>query len=403
MSAPANTPRPGLFRISFDSWFAVRLIFDQQWSFRITPVRLVLLALLAAAVGIVLIRLVFGLGAVTNLNDDWPWGIWKVLNVFTGIALAGGGYATALIVYCLHNDKLKPTARATLLSSLIGYLVAVAALFIEVGRWWNFWTPFLFWGHHSVMFEVFLCISLYTLVQVAEVCEVITEKVFRIFHKFFVMIMPFLLICGVVLPTLHQSSLGQLYVMMEGKLHPLWWSPTIFLFFLLSSFFVGPAMIAVESVLAYFSYKHLAPLPVLRTFARIGGCVMLAYLVLKFADLAYHDKLPLLWEGSYESYAFLFEIGIGLVVPLVIVFSPLVNYRGWIIVYGFLTAFGVILNRTNVVITGMIRETGGVYYPAISEILLTLGFVAGGILAYMFLCENFNILRNESHEHTDQT
>ena len=396
MSVPADCPKQGLFRISLENWFAVKLAFD-QWSFRVTPIRLMLLGLTAIAIGIALVRLVVGLGPVTNLSDEWPWGLWIGFDVLCGVALAGGGYGTALIVCILHNDKLKPIARATLLSSLIGYILVVVSLFFEIGRWWNFWRPFLFWGTESVLFEVFICISLYTVVQTLELCEIITEKVFRFFHKFFVVIMPFLLIVGVVLPTLHQSSLGALYLMMDGKLHGLWFSPYIFLFFLLSSFYVGPAMIAVESVVAYFSYKHLAPLPVLRTLARIGGCVMLVYLGLRFADLASHNKLPLLWEGSFESYAFLLEIGIGLILPLCIVFSPLVNYRIFIILYGILTVCGVILNRMNVVITGMITETGSMYIPAPTEILVTVGLVTGGILAYMFLCENFNILGDESH------
>ena len=397
MSVPVDSPKQPLFRISLESWFAVRLAFD-QWSFRVTPARLLLLGLLAAAGAVIIARLVLGLGAVTNLNDDWPWGLWIGFDVLCGVALAGGGYGTALIVYILHNDKLKPIARATLLTSLIGYILVVVSLFVEIGRWWNFWRPFVNWGHDSVLFEVFVCISLYTVVQTLELCEIITEKVFRIFHKFFVFIMPFLLVIGVVLPTLHQSSLGELYVLMNGKLHPLWYSPYIFAFFFLSSFFVGPAMIAVESILAYGAYRHLTPLPVLRTLARIGGAIMLVYLALRFADLYTHGKLPLLWDKSYESYAFLFEIGIGIVIPLVIVFSSLANYRFWLIVYGFLTVFGVILNRMNVVVTGMIRETGSVYYPAVTEILVSVGLVAGGILAYMFLCENFNIFGDEAHE-----
>ena len=397
MSIPVDSPKQGLFRFSLESWCAVKLAFD-QWSFRVTPIRLVLLALTAAAVAIVIFRLVMGLGPVTNLTDAWPWGLWIGFDVLCGVALAGGGYGTALIVCILHNDKLKPIARATLLTSLIGYILVVVSLFVEIGRWWNFWMPFVHWGYESVLFEVFVCISLYTIVQTLELCEIITEKVFKMFHKFFVMVMPFLLILGVVLPTLHQSSLGALYLMMESKLHELWFSPYIFLFFLLSSFYVGPAMIAVESVLAYFSYKHLVPLPVLRTLARIGGCVMLVYLVLRFADLVYHGKLSLLGDGSFESYAFLLEIGIGLVIPLFIVFSSLVNNRMWIVAYGFLTVFGVILNRMNVVITGMISETGSMYIPAITEIVVTVGLVTGGILAYMFLCENFNILGNETQE-----
>ena len=397
MSAPVDSPKQGLFRCFSDGWLSVKLAFD-QWSFRITPIRLVLLGFTAIAVGIVALRLVVGLGPVTNLSDEWPWGLWIGFDVLCGVALAGGGYGTALIVYILRNDSLKPIARATLLTSLIGYILVVASLIVEIGRWWNFWVPYFYWGYTSVLFEVFVCISLYTLVQVLELCEIITEKVFRIFHKLFVVILPFLLILGVVLPTLHQSSLGALYLMMDGKLHELWFSPYIFLFFLLSSFYVGPAMIAVESIVSRVAYKHVTPLPVLRTLARIGGCVMLVYLVLRFADLAYHDKLPLLWEGSFESCAFLLEIGIGLILPLCIVFSPLVNYRIFIILYGFLAVFGVILNRMNVVITGMWTSTGGGYIPAVMEVLVTVGLVTGGILAYMFLCENFNILGSESHE-----
>ena len=398
MSVPAhNSPKQPLWRITLENWFSVKLAFD-QWSFRVTPIRLFLLALLASAGAIIIVRLILGLQAVTNLNDDWPWGLWIGFDVLCGVALAGGGYGTALIICILHNDKLKPVLRATMLTSLIGYILVVVSLFVEIGRWWNFWRPFTNPGIDSVLFEVFICISLYTVVQTLELCEIITEKVFRIFHKFFVFIMPLLLCVGVMLPTLHQSSLGALYLMMDGKLHPLWYSPYIFAFFFLSSFFVGPAMIAVESVVSYGAYRHVTPLPVLKTLARIGGTIMLVYLVLRFADLAHQDKLPLLWENSYESVAFLIEIGIGLILPLCIVFTSLVNYRFFIILYGLLTVFGVVLNRINVVITGMIRETGSIYYPAVTEILVTLGLVAGGILAYMFLCENFNILGDESHE-----
>ena len=397
MSVPVDSPKQGLFRITRESCCAVKLAFD-QWSFRLTPARLVLLGFTGIAVAIVILRLIFGLGPVTNLSDDWPWGLWIGFDVLCGVALAGGGYGTALIVYILHNKKLKPIARATLLTSLIGYILVVVSLFVEIGRWWNFWMPFVYWGYESVLFEVFICISLYTVVQVLKLCEIITEKVFRVFNKFFVVIMPFLLILGVVLPTLHQSSLGALYLMMDGTLHQLWFSPYIFLFFLLSSFYIGPAMIAVESILSRVAYKHVTPLPVLRTLAKISGYVMLLYLVLKFADLAYHEKLPLLWEGSFESYAFLLEIGIGLVIPLLIVFTPLVNYRFFIILYGILAVLGVILNRMNVVITGMITETGSMYIPAVTEVLVTVGLVTGGILAYMFFCENFNILGDEPHE-----
>jgi Ni/Fe-hydrogenase subunit HybB-like protein len=386
----------GLFRINFDKW-SVRIAFD-QWSFRITPVRVLLLLLAAAAGAIILLRLILGLQAVSNLNDTWPWGLWIGFDVMAGVALAGGGYGTALLIHVLHIERLKPIARATMLTSLIGYILVVTGLFIEIGRWWNFWRPFVSWGHESVLFEVFLCISAYTVIQVLELCEVITEKVFRNFHWIFVRIFPFLVIIGVILPTLHQSSLGALYLMADGKLHPLWWSPIIFAYFFLSSFFVGPAMVAVESMLADKSFGHKTPIHVLKSLARIGGAVMLLYLILKIGDLVIHNKIGLLFDGSFESIAFIAELGIGVVIPILIVFSPLSNIRGWIVTYGLLASFGVFFNRINVVVTGMIRDAGSIYYPALTEIAVSVGLVSAGILAYMFLCENFNILE-ESHEH----
>ncbi|MDR3232541.1 MAG: polysulfide reductase NrfD [Planctomycetaceae bacterium] len=389
-----ETQHKPLWSLTLENIFSVKIGFD-QWSFRITPARMLLIFLALAAAGIIAVRLIFGLQAVSNLNDDWPWGLWIGFDVLSGVALAGGGYGTALIIHILHNKKLHSVSRATMLTSLIGYVLVVAGLFIEIGRWWNFWVPFVSWGHDSVLFEVFWCISMYTVVQVLEICEIITEKVFKIFHKLFVFVLPFLLILGVTLPTLHQSSLGALYLMMDGRLHPLWFSPIIFVFFFLSSFFVGPAMIAVESALAYLCYKHVTPLPVMKTLARIGGAAMILYLTLKIGDLAYHGELPLLWAGDFESLIFIAEIGIGIILPLLIVFSPLVNFRGWLILYGFLTSFGVLFNRLNVVITGMVRDTGSVYCPALTEVTVSIGLVAGGILAYMFLCENFNILGDE--------
>ena len=170
MSVPVNSsPKQPLWQISFENWFSVKLAFD-QWSFRVTPARLLLLGLLAAAGAVIIARLVLGLQAVTNLSDEWPWGLWIGFDVLCGVALAGGGYGTALVICILHNDKLKPVLRATMLTSLIGYILVVVSLFVEIGRWWNFWRPFVNWGHDSVLFEVFICISLYTVVQTLELC-----------------------------------------------------------------------------------------------------------------------------------------------------------------------------------------------------------------------------------------
>lgn len=342
-----------------------------------------------------LYRFAFGLQVVSNLSDRWPWGLWKGWAVFAGAALAGGGYGTTFLVHILHIERLKPISRRTLLISLLGYTLMLVGLFTEIGRWFNFWRPYVSWGHESALFEVFWCVSLYTIVQVLELGEVITEKVFRRIHWLFVRFFPVLAVIGVMLPTLHQSSLGAIYLMTDGRLHPLWWSPLIFLFFLLSSLFVGPAMLVMESVLVGFSFGHKTSNNILKTLARIGGGIMLLYLILKIGDLAVHNEMGLLFEGSFESFAFILEHLFGVVIPVLIVFSPLINYRGWIITYGFLTSVGVFANRMNVVITGMTRDAGVIYYPTLCEVIISFGLVSTVLLIYLFLCENFNILLKE--------
>jgi Ni/Fe-hydrogenase subunit HybB-like protein len=186
-----------------------------------------------------------------------------------------------------------------------------------------------------------------------------------------------------------------LYLLAAGKLHELWWSPLIFLYFLLTSLFVGPAMIVVTSVITDKCFGHKVPMDPLRLFARIGGVLMVIYLIIKFGDLAYRNELGQLTTGSFESFFFLAELLIGVVIPIFIVFSPLVNSRFWLIIYGFLASFGVFFNRTNVVITGMWRDTGTIYFPSFFEVVISLGLVSAAVLAFLVLCENFNILEKE--------
>ena len=130
------------------------------------------------AIVVALWRFISGLGAVTNLSDEWPWGLWIGFDLLCGIALAGGGFSTALIVHVLHKDKYLPIVRAALLTSMLGYIIALVSLFLDIGRWFNFWRPFFYWGYHSVLFEVFWCIALYTTVQILEFGDIVFENPF---------------------------------------------------------------------------------------------------------------------------------------------------------------------------------------------------------------------------------
>lgn len=369
----------------------------QGWSFRMTPIRKLLILLATICVGVSIFRLATGLGMVTNLNDDWPWGLWIGFDVLTGVALAGGGYFTAIIVHVLHRDQFHAIARGAMLTSLLGYLLVMAGLFLDIGQWFNFWRPFVSWGHTSVLFEVFWCVSCYTTVQVLEFGEIFTERVGVKWHNAFKKAMPVLMIIGIIFPTLHQSSLGGLYLVAVNKLYPLWWSTLIPYFFLISSFFVGPAMICVESTLAGSSYNHKVPIEVLRGLAKIGGYFMILYLALKIFDLSNRNVWNLVFAGNLESTLFLVELIAGVIIPILIVFSGISKSRSGLFLYGLLVSCGLILNRMNVVFTGMSGKAASSYFPSIWEWSVSIGLVSIGILAYCFIVENFNILDHKEH------
>ncbi len=372
-----------------------------KWKFRMTPMRWVFTGIAAVAIAIILVRFVLGLGATTNLNDQWPWGLWISFDVLLGVALAGGGYGVALIVYVLRRDKFYPIARSAMLTSLLGYIVVVLGLLIEVGQWFNFWRPYVSWGHASVLFEVFWCISCYTLIQVLEFCEVGTEKVFKGAHKYLKKAMPVMLIIGITLPTLHQSSLGQLFYLFVGKVNPLWWSAFLPLFFLLSSFFVGAGMIIIESTLAGKALSHKVDISVLRGLAKISGGAMVLYLIFKIVDMVVRGTFANVFAFDLPSILFLSELVFGVIIPIIIAFSSLSSTRKGLIWFAVLNVSGVILNRFDVVFTGMgtyLNQYGGHYFPAWTEVIVSLGLVSIACLAYLFIAENFNILEHQKSE-----
>ena len=369
---------------------------QKKWHFKMTWVRAVLIVLSLLAVVLAVYRLVFGLGSATNLNDQWPWGLWIGFDVLTGVALAGGGYSTCLLVHVLRIKKFNTIARSAMLTSLLGYLLVLAGLFLDIGRWFNFWAPFVSWGYHSVLFEVFWCVSIYTTIQLLEFGEIGTERIAKSWHGFFKKIMPVLFIVGIVLPTLHQSSLGALYVIEVGKLYPLWWSMLLPLFFLMSSFFVGPAMVVVETTLAGKAHGHQVERSVLESLVKISGSLMLVYLVIKISDLFYRGTAGLIFAGNFEGNMFLLEMVAGIIIPLIICFTPsLRSTKAGLLSFGVLVVAGVIINRMNVVFTGMSRYLGGSYFPSFTEWAVSIGMIAIGVLAYLFIVENFNILPKE--------
>ncbi|MGB9887174.1 MAG: NrfD/PsrC family molybdoenzyme membrane anchor subunit [Moorellales bacterium] len=400
MKLGCSTIKVGRFSLTLGEELEFELL-RQRWKYRITPVRCVLAVVLVVAVLTILYRLIFGLGAATNLNDAWPWGWWIAFDVLCGVALAAGGYTTALIVYVLHRRKFKPIARAALITSMLGYIIVVVGLFVEIGRWYNFWRPFLVYpgGWHSVLFEVFWCVSCYTVVQILEFGHIFFEKVdYPPLKRLFDRVLPALLIIGVLLPTLHQSGLGSLYTAMIDRLDPLWWSLLLPVFFWTSSFFVGPAMCVVEGALAAKSYGHKLEVPVLSSLVRVSMVAMTVYLVLKVVDLGYRGHLGDLFAGTTAGYLCLLELVGGVLVPLILYALPKVRTNpSGLIAASALVVGGVVLNRFNVVFTGMAKAMGGWYFPAWTELIISAGLVSLAVLVYCFIAENFAIFSQQSH------
>ena len=218
----------------------------KNWSFKITPVRIILMALVVFSGLLAVFRLFTGLGVATNLNDQWPWGLWIIVDL-TAVALAGAGYSIAVLTHILHIKRFNSVTRRALLISFMGYIFVLLTLILEIGRWDNFWRPLVSWGYRSPMFEVFMCISAYFLMQAIEFGEIVTEKIGKPFHKWIIKIMPVVVIIAALLPFGHQASLGALYLAFPDKLHPLWYSSMLPWFFLISSFFVGPAVVAFRN------------------------------------------------------------------------------------------------------------------------------------------------------------
>jgi Ni/Fe-hydrogenase subunit HybB-like protein len=224
---------------------------------KLTFWRVVGLIILAFGAVATFIRFTQGLGASTNLSDEFPWGIWIGFDILCGVMLAAGGFTLMATVHIFHSEKYHPIGRPALLTAFLGYLLVVGALMFDLGRPWMIWGPMVMWNPHSVMFEVGWCVALYTTVLSLEFAPIIFEKlrmpkVLRLLR----MISTPLVILGIILSTLHQSSLGSLYLIMAGKLHPLWYTPLLPVMFFISALAVGLAMTIFESNMSARHFNH---------------------------------------------------------------------------------------------------------------------------------------------------
>ncbi|MEP0822785.1 MAG: Ni/Fe-hydrogenase cytochrome b subunit [Ignavibacterium sp.] len=356
-------------------------------------------AVMAAGLAATVVRFTQGLGASTNLSDEFPWGLWIGFDILCGVGLAAGGFVVAASVYIFNLDRYRPILRPAVLTAFLGYLLVVFALLYDLGKPWNVWHPIIMWNPRSVMFEVGWCVMLYTTVLALEFSPVVFEKLnFKRAKTIIHTISVPLVIGGVILSSLHQSSLGSLFLIVPEKVYPFWYSSNLPYLFFVSAVAVGPAMVTIESFLSWRAFRREIEVPILSKLAKVTGVALAIYFVLKIQDMTAYNLFPLILEFNLEAILYLAEILLGVVVPIILVAIPGVRMRrGGLFAMALFAVLGFILNRMNLSITAIERYSGVSYFPSWMEIAVTLMVVALGFAAFRLAVKYLPIFTVDSH------
>lgn len=379
-----------------------------------TPGVIVLCVLALNALVFLAIRFFYGIGAVTNLDNQYPWGIWIGIDVAAGVALAAGGFTTAALGHVMHREEYAAIIRPALLTAMLGYTFVAMGVLVDLGRWYYIYHPIYMWNGNSALFEVGICVMIYLTVLYIEFLPIVTErfigkvnlpgilsklnklidKILRVLDRGLAKTMFIFIIAGVVLSTLHQSSLGTLMVIAGPKMHPLWQTPILPLLFLLSAMAVGFPMVIFESIIASRSLKLKSEMHIL---SKLGGMIaplLGLYLAFKIGDMVIRETFVYLTEFNTASIMFTIEILFGVVIPLRMLLSPKVlKSPSLLFTAAAMVVAGVLLNRINNFIVAYTPPYADYsYFPSIGEISVTVGFVAILVLLYRFFVINFPVV-----------
>lgn len=371
----------------------------------LTPAFKILLAVSAACGLVIAWRLYRGLGAVSALNDGYPWGIWIAYDVVSGTALACGGYAVALLCYVLNRGQYHRLVRPAILTSALGYSLAGFAVLLDLGRYWNVWkAPFLFnWNRNSVLLEVALCISAYTLVLWIEISPAFMERWHDssspILRRLANHLTPFLnrtllwfMALGILLPTLHHSSLGALLLIAVYKLHQLWFTPLLPLLFLVSSTAMGYAVVVFEATLSTRVFKRSHDHAMLTSLSGVMVAVLAAFVGMRLVDLISRQRIGLAFTPDFYAAVFWLETA-AFVAPAVLLWPK--DWRrdpGVQFVAALLMMVAGTMYRFDVFLVGFNPGVQFTYFPSVSETIVTVGLIAVEVMAYLAIVKRFPIL-----------
>jgi Ni/Fe-hydrogenase subunit HybB-like protein len=362
------------------------LLAGRKWPRFVTPglVWWVFLPILWALGGVAVVtRFTGGLGAMTNLSDTFPWGIWIGFDVLSGVALSAGGFLTAGAVYIFGLKRFYPILRPAILTAYLGYLLVVGGLLVDLGRPYNIWHPMIYWQHRSVMFEVGWCVTLYNIVLTVEFLPILLEKfrwhrALRIVHSITIP----MVIAGIILSTLHQSSLGALFLIVPEKLWPITYSPLLPLYFLISAVAVGLAMTIVESTLSARAFQRSLEMPIITSLARVIPMVIILLLTIRVIDMTVRGAWVYLAPRPFQTFTFLLHMTL-LLIPTFVLLNPRCLSQPRIVFWAALSVVAaVIVNRLNVAWFRMLPSAETVYVPSWQELAVTLNLISVGVVCF---------------------
>ena len=357
------------------------------------PKFIYVLALIAAfGLSVGFYRLYAGLGATTNLSKAFPWGIWISFDLAT-VALSGGAFTLAALVYVFQFEDLHVATRPTVLAGLLGYSAVMVILLFDLGRWDRFYNVFLHPNISSALLEVSWCITAYTLILLYELSPALLEKtrwkwLLPTIKRFTVPIV----IIGVTLSTMHQSSLGTMFVILSPRVHPLWWSMLLPVFFLISSLAAGISLVIGGANISYRLFGRSLRIKTIAKLSWFLPWILAFYLVLKFGELVIAGEWDLLFTSGFYSVLFWTEIIVGALIPIALfAFRRVRESRRLSLIGALLIIGGVILNRFDVTWFAMAPVNGQAYSPHWMEVAILVGVVAGLIMVYSLIARYFPV------------
>jgi Ni/Fe-hydrogenase subunit HybB-like protein len=365
---------------------------------KVTFWRILFVAIMIVGIYSTFVRYFQGLGAVSNMTDQFPWGLWIGFDCLCGIMLAAGGFCITGAVYIFHVEPLHCIVRPTILTAFLGYCLFIVGLLFDLGRPWYIWHQLIYMNPHSVMFEVGMCVMTYTTVLFFEFLPNVLERFgLQAPIRWVKKIYPVLVILGILLSTLHQSSLGSLFLIFPEKMHPFWYTPAQPFFFFLSAIACGLAMTIFESTLSARAFGRGLERSVITELAGALYVVLWVIALLRVQD--YVHRRVNIFAPSYEAYFLWAELAMAFVIPLFMLSFKKVRTNPQLMYIAALsTILGFVTNRLNVAMTSMETWVGHHYLPKWTEVSITLMICAMGFFLFSLAVNYLPIFEDEHHE-----